>query len=356
MTTALAPPPAAIAALTLDPSREAHEPPEARGLRRDEVRLMVSVGDAEPVHARFDDLGRFLAAGDLLVVNTSATIAAAVDGVRPDGEPVAVHVSGQLPGGLWLVEVRRPVAGTTEPLVVPEPEVVHLAGGGSVVLLAPFADSQRLWFARFDLLTSVAGHLAHHGRPIRYRYVGRDWPLRDYQSVFSAEPGSAEMPSAARPFTPEVVADLVRRGVTFAPLLLHTGVSSLEGREAPYPERYRVPAATARLVNAAHDAGNRVVAVGTTVVRALETVTDEGGTSHPGEGWTEVVVSPERGVRAVDGLVTGWHEPEATHLAMLEAVAGTRPLELAYAAAFTEGYLWHEFGDSHLLVPYRSAR
>jgi S-adenosylmethionine:tRNA ribosyltransferase-isomerase len=222
-----------------------------------------------------------------------------------------------------------------------------------VVLLAPFADSQRLWFARFDLLTSVAGHLAHHGRPIRYRYVGRDWPLRDYQSVFSAEPGSAEMPSAARPFTPEVVADLVRRGVTFAPLLLHTGVSSLEGREAPYPERYRVPAATARLVNAAHDAGNRVVAVGTTVVRALETVTDESATTHPGEGWTEVVVTPERGVRAVDGLVTGWHEPEATHLAMLEAVAGTRPLELAYAAAFEEGYLWHEFGDSHLLVPSR---
>jgi S-adenosylmethionine:tRNA ribosyltransferase-isomerase len=127
-------------------------------------------------------------------------------------------------------------------------------------------------------------------------------------------------------------------------------VSSLEGREAPYPERYRVGEATARQVNLAHEAGRRVVAVGTTVVRALETVTDPSGTTHPGEGWTELVVTPERGVRAVDGLITGWHEPEATHLAMLEAVAGARPLELAYAAAFAEGYLWHEFGDSHLLL------
>jgi S-adenosylmethionine:tRNA ribosyltransferase-isomerase len=349
MTTLTAP--TAVTAFTLDPAREAHEPPEARGLARDGVRLLVSVGDAEPVHARFDDLGRFLDPGDLLVVNTSATVAAALDGVRPSGAPVAVHVSGRLPGGLWLVEVRRPVAGATEPLVVSEPESVRLAGGGAVVLLAPFADSRRLWFARFDVDGTVAEHLERHGRPIRYRYVGRDWPLAAYQSVFSAEPGSAEMPSAARPFTPEVVADLVRRGVTMAPLVLHTGVSSLEGRETPYPERYRVPAPTARLVNAAHEAGSRVVAVGTTVVRALETVTDESGTTHPGEGWTELVVTPERGVWAVDGLLTGWHEPEASHLFMLEAVAGAQPLELAYRAAFEAGYLWHEFGDSHLLLP-----
>jgi S-adenosylmethionine:tRNA ribosyltransferase-isomerase len=164
------------------------------------------------------------------------------------------------------------------------------------------------------------------------------------------------MPSASRPFTERVVTSLVRRGVLFAPLVLHTGVSSLEGSEDPYPERYRVPTLTAALVNAAHERGSRVVAVGTTVVRALETVTDASGTTHPGEGWTELVVSPERGIRAVDGLVTGWHEPEASHLWMLAAVAGRRALELAYQAAFDAHYLWHEFGDSHLLLPYREPR
>ena len=340
-----------VAPFTLDPTREAHQPPEASGRLRDDVRLMVSVGESTPVHTCFRDLGAHLDPGDLVVVNTSATVAAAVDGRLASGEPVAVHVSGQLPGGLWLVEVRQPADGTTVPFVLDGAQSVHFVAGGSVELLSPFADSQRLWFAHFSLPGTVDQLLADHGRAIRYRYVGRDWPLADYQSVFSVEPGSAEMPSAARPFTTEVVTDLVRRGITVAPLLLHTGVSSLEGNETPYPEHYRVSPATARLVNGAHAAGGRVVAIGTTVVRALETVTDSSGTTHPGEGWTEEVITPERGVRAVDGLLTGWHEPEASHLLMLEAVAGRRPLELAYRAAYEEGYLWHEFGDSHLLLP-----
>jgi S-adenosylmethionine:tRNA ribosyltransferase-isomerase len=340
-----------VAPFTLDATREAHQPPEASGRLRDDVRLMVSVGESPPVHGCFRALASFLAPGDLVVVNTSATVAAAVDGRLSSGEPVAVHLSGQLPGGLWLVEARQPADGTTAPLVLDEPQAVHFVAGGSVDLLSPFADSQRLWFAHLDLPVPVDEFLAAHGRAIRYRYVGRDWPLSDYQSVFSIEPGSAEMPSAARPFTTEVVTDLVRRGITIAPLLLHTGVSSLEGNESPYPERYRVPPSTARLVNGAHAAGGRVVAIGTTVVRALETVTDGSGTTHPGEAWTEEVITPERGVRAVDGLLTGWHEPEASHLLMLEAVAGRRPLELAYRAAYDEGYLWHEFGDSHLLLP-----
>lgn len=340
-----------VAPFELDPGREAHEPPEAQGRRRDDVRLMVSVGEAPPVHAHFPQLADFLDPGDLVVVNTSATVAAALDGRSNTGAAVALHVSGELPGGLWLVEVRRPVDGTTEPMVVAEPQAIALADGGAVHLLAPFADSPRLWFARFELAGTVARHLEAHGRPVRYRYVGRDWPLDTYQSVFSTEPGSAEMPSAARPFTTEGVTGLVRRGVTVAPLLLHTGVSSLEGNETPYPEQYRVPPATARLVNGTHAAGGRVVAIGTTVVRALETVTDPSGTTHPGEGWTEEVITPERGVRAVDGLLTGWHEPEASHLLMLEAVAGRPALELAYRAAYDDGYLWHEFGDSHLLLP-----
>jgi S-adenosylmethionine:tRNA ribosyltransferase-isomerase len=357
----------------LDDRHVAHEPPEGRGLRRDQVRLLVSHGAADPVHTRFAALPDHLRQGDLLVVNTSATVPAALDGLL-DTEPVVVHVSTELPAGVWLVEVRRPTSHATEPLVVGRPTTVHLLGGGAVALLRPFPGSRRLWLAAFDLEpgasgaadsgvsapaggpSDVAGLLARHGHPIRYRYVSQEWPIEAYQTVFGREPGSAEMPSAGRPFSTEVVADLVRRGVGTAPLVLHTGVSSLEGGEAPYPERYRVPRMTAALVNATHDAGGRVVAVGTTVVRALETVTDERGVTHPGAGWTDTVVTPERPVRSVDGLVTGWHEPEASHLLMLEAVAGRDVLVRAYRAARAEGYLWHEFGDSHLILAERSER
>ena len=165
------------------------------------------------------------------------------------------------------------------------------------------------------------------------------------------EPGSAEMPSAGRPFTPEVITRLVAKGVGVTPIVLHTGVASLEADELPYPEHARVAPSTAARVNATHAAGGRVVAVGTTVVRALESAVDDGGTVHPFDGWTDLVITPERGVRAVDGLLTGWHEPEASHLLMLEAVAGRELLERSYAASLAEGYQWHEFGDVHLILP-----
>jgi S-adenosylmethionine:tRNA ribosyltransferase-isomerase len=177
------------------------------------------------------------------------------------------------------------------------------------------------------------------------------WPISMYQNVYANEPGSAEMPSAGRPFTPEVITRLVAKGVNVAPLVLHTGVSSLESHEAPYAEHYRVDAHTAHLVNDTHRQGRRVIAIGTTVVRAIETVADERGHVHPGEGWTETVITPDRGVNAVDGLLTGWHEPEASHLDMLEAIAGRDLIELSYDAALAEGYLWHEFGDVHLILP-----
>jgi len=194
----------------------------------------------------------------------------------------------------------------------------------------------------------VLNYLAEHGRPIRYGYVAREWPLAAYQNVYALEPGSAEMASAGRPFTAELITRLVASGVQVAPITLHTGVSSPERGEPPYPERYRVPESTARLVNAA---SGRVIAVGTTVVRALETVVAPDGTVRAGAGWTRLVVGPERGLRAIDGLITGWHEPEASHLELLRAAAGDELLDRAYRAALAEGYLWHEFGDSHLVLP-----
>jgi S-adenosylmethionine:tRNA ribosyltransferase-isomerase len=339
----------------LPPELEATEPPELTLGRRDAVRLMVSLGDEPPVHATADRLAEFLEPGDLVVVNTSATVPAALDATGADGESVVVHVSSELPTSLWLVEVRRPRPdGTTVPH---EGDVagatLTLAGGGRVRVLGRMPGSVRLWVCELDLDRPLVEYLARFGRAIRYHYVPDPWPIDAYRNAYADEPGSAEMPSAGRPVTSEVITSLVSHGISVSPLVLHTGVASLESHEAPYPERYRVSPVTARRVNETHAAGRRVVAIGTTVVRALETVTDADGLTHPGEGWTELVVTPARGVRAVDGLLTGWHEPEATHLLMLEAVAGRPALELAYTAALAEGYRWHEFGDSHLLLPDR---
>ncbi len=359
-TTAPAPAPLEGVAPTTAPLRfhlphelEATEPPELTLGRRDAVRLMASVGDRPPVHATAADLASFLDPGDLVVVNTSATIPAAVDASTPDGEYVVVHLSTELPTGLWLVELRRPVDGAA---TVPHDRDVtgttlRLPGRATITPWGRMPGSKRLWVASLDLPEAVVDYLDHWGRPIRYRYVPATWPIDAYRNSYAGEPGSAEMPSAGRPVTAEVITSLVTRGVGVSPLVLHTGVASLEGHERPYPERYSVPVATARRINETHRAGGRVVAIGTTVVRALETVTDEDGTTHPGEGWTELVVTPASGVRAVDGLLTGWHEPEASHLEMLEAVAGRPVLEVAYEEALRQGYRWHEFGDSHLLLP-----
>lgn len=333
--------------------REATEPPEARGITRDAVRMLVAYRhDLHLVHAHAHDLPQFLDAGDLVVVNTSGTLAAAIDALGEDGTPLVVHLSQRLPADLWLVELRRPNGRATEPWFDEPPgRTLRLVGGGCVHLATRFESSQRLWVATLELGEPVLTFLAVHGRPIRYSYVSRDWPLDVYQNVYAREPGSAEMPSAGRPFTPELVTRLVAKGVGVTPLVLHTGVSSLEANEHPYPEWYRVPPTTAQRVNATRADGGRVVAIGTTVVRALETVTDSRRVARAGEGWTDVVVTPERGAYAVDGLLTGWHEPEASHLQMLEAVAGKDVLDVAYAAASANGYLWHEFGDVNLLLP-----
>ena len=349
---------------TLPPELEATEPPEARGLARDGVRLLVSRGTPPQMsHHRFANIAETgaLAPGDLLVINTSGTLNAALDGVRSDGSALEVHLSTHLPGDIWTLEPRLPGPKGTLPFRDGHAgETITLPAGGTATLLAPYAMDRaalspesgvRLWLATLALPSPLEPYLARHGFPIRYGYVPRRWPAKYYQTVYATEMGSAEMPSAGRAFTPEVMTRLIARGVQIAPLLLHTGVSSLEDHEPPYEEYYRVPLATARAVNATHAAGRRVVAVGTTVVRALETATDEEGVAHPGEGWTPLVITAERGVRAVQGLLTGLHEPRASHLWMLEAIAGRAHIRAAYTEALRQRYLWHEFGDLHLLLP-----
>jgi S-adenosylmethionine:tRNA ribosyltransferase-isomerase len=342
---------AARPVLALPAGVEAHEPPEALGLRRDDVRLLVSDGDRQPEHARFSELPRFLAPGDLVVVNTSATLPAAVVAHTPGGIPLRVHISTRLPADLWLVEAREPAGVASSPFTGDlRGSTLSLPEGGAVDVLQRYPGSMRLWLAALRLPVDLATYLSHWGQPIRYPYVTGEWPIDMYQTVYATEAGSAEMPSAGRPFTAEVITALVARGIGIAPLVLHTGVSSLESDERPYPERFTVPAHTARRVNETRGAGRRVIAIGTTTVRALESVVDASGTVHPGSGWTDVVVTPERGASAVDGLLTGFHDPTASHLQMLEAIAGRSALEIAYTAAREHGYRWHEFGDSHLIL------
>jgi S-adenosylmethionine:tRNA ribosyltransferase-isomerase len=329
---------------------EAREPPEARGLARDGVRLLVSEGATGRVsHHRFTDLPGLLRAGDLLVVNTSATMPAAVSVA---GAGLAVHFSTERPFGRWLVELRKVAGKATEPYADGTPgQRYELFGGGSVTLRRPYS-SGRLWESDVDTLgRGVPAYLAAFGAPIRYSYVTARWPLSYYQTVFATTPGSAEMPSASRPFTDRLVTALVSAGVQFAPVLLHTGVASPEAHERPYPERFAVSESSAHLVNAARAEGRRVIAIGTTAVRAIESAASPQGTVSAASGWTDLIVTPERGVRVVDGLLTGFHEPRASHLDMLAAIAGRDLLDRTYAEAVDAGYLWHEFGDVNLILP-----
>ena len=329
---------------------------------------MVSrLGDDSIEHAHFYDFPRFLEPGDLVVANTSATLNAALPAWREDAgggrsDPILVHLSTPLPGGgpnRWVVELRRITNEGTAPLLTATAgERVQMpAGAGAVLIEAYRVNSEdergapvRLWVAELACPGGVVAYAARHGSPIRYKYVPQRWPLSYYQTVFATEPGSAEMPSAGRGFTGAIVERLKSKGVDVVPLVLHTGVGSLEAKESPYPERYRVPDGTTAMVNRARAAGGRVVAVGTTVVRALETVASADGVAHPGEGWTDLVISPERGLYAVDAMVTGLHEPRSSHLGMLEALAGRHHLDVAYQSAIEQGYLWHEFGDLHLIL------
>jgi S-adenosylmethionine:tRNA ribosyltransferase-isomerase len=399
---------------------EASAPPEARGLARDQVRLLVSHREKDGVvHARFADLPRFLRPGDLLVVNDSATLPAALRARRALGDEVAMHLSTPLPGGAWAGggapdgrpfgrlplgrlrtrpersegagRIGSPATDHGRPLprdawkgdeaesadsgyaalAAPAPlayhlwlveprraqvtagEVLELPGGARATVLAPHAPhagAPRLWLARLEVPERLIDYLHRWGKPIAYPYVRGEWPLAAYQTMFAREPGSAEMPSAGRAFTPRVVDALRRRGVRLARLTLHTGVASAERDEPPYAEFYRVPVETAAAVRQARAAGGRVIAVGTTVVRALESAAGAGGRVAAASGWTDLVITPERGVRAVDGLLTGFHEPRATHLAMLEAIAGQTHVRMAYRAALDGRYLWHEFGDLHLIL------
>lgn len=342
--------------------RFAAEPAEQRGLRRDHVRLLVADGATGAIsHTRFDRLSEHLQPGDLIVVNNSQTIAAEFD-ARMDGNwPVVVHIATQLDDGHWVIELRT-APDASRPILTAQPGQQLSADGESSVEIeliepyqvsgrpSPTGDGTRLWRAGITTTEPFEQWLAGHGRPIEYGYLSRHWPLPDYQTVFGTRPGSAEMPSAGRPFSHELVTALISSGVLFTPITLHTGVSSQEAGEGPQPERFEVPATTARLVNDVRRAGGRVIAVGTTVTRALESAADAEGFVFASRGWTEHVVGPDQPARVVTGLITGLHNPDASHLLLVEAVAGAELSQRAYDEAVAGPYLWHEFGDACLIL------
>jgi S-adenosylmethionine:tRNA ribosyltransferase-isomerase len=340
------------ASFTPPPGSEATAPAERRGVARDGVRLLVAT-DCGITHHRFSDLPEVLRPGDLIVVNTSATMPAALRVWRERDHDALVHVAGAADDGSWIIEPRRSDNGGPAG-DVGVGETIALAGGTRLTVVDSYPRAglvqSRLWRAAPDRPIDLAAHLSDHGLPIRYGGVER-WPLDDLQNVYSDEPGSAEMPSAGRPLTEHVLTRLVVRGVRLAPLVLHTGVSSPEKHEPPSPERFAVPGPTAALVNATKAEGGRVIAVGTTVVRALETVAGANGSVAAGVGWTEHVVGPTSPTRVVDGVISGLHEPDASHLLLLEEVAGRDLVQRAYDEAVRQRYLWHEFGDSMLFLP-----
>ncbi|WP_353507925.1 S-adenosylmethionine:tRNA ribosyltransferase-isomerase [Intrasporangium sp.] len=354
----------------------ADAPPEAKGVSRDAVRLLVASeqhGAVTVEHTMFRALGRHLRPGDVLVVNNSATIAAEADGRLATRGPVVVHVGAQLDDGSWVVELRtapdaahplldaavgdeidlggRHRRATRATRVTQSPPTLRLVAPHAEEGSSPSGSGNRLWRAVESAGGGLTDHLASHGRPIAYGYLRARFPLTAYQTVFGTIPGSAEMASAARPFTTHLVTSLVSAGIVIVPVTLHTGLSSQEAGEAPQPERFAVSGSTAAVVNAARAAGGRIVAVGTTATRALESAADETGVVQAAGGWTDVVISSDRPVRVVGGLVTGWHNADASHLLLVEAVAGPTLTQAAYDAALARRYAWHEFGDSALLLP-----
>jgi S-adenosylmethionine:tRNA ribosyltransferase-isomerase len=336
----------------LPPDLEAHGPPEHRGLRRDHVRLMVLPRFRGPaVHARFDALGDFLRPGDLLVVNDSRTLPALLRGRDESGAQVEVRLANRRAEDTWdalLLDGRRHVGRAGMQLDFGE--------GFSGQVLGPNPELPFLWLVRFDRCCAELLHQIYRlGSPVRYDYVPADLPLDLYQTVYAGQPGSVEMPSAGRAFSWELLFKLRRQGIEFAPLSLHTGLSSardeaLDASHPVYAEEYEIPASTAEAVGQARQRGSRVVAVGTSVVRALETAARAGGPPGPRRGWTRLHVDASHRLLAVDGLLTGLHEPEASHLDLLSAFVDPARLQAAYQEAIRRRYLWHEFGDMNLII------
>jgi len=342
---------------TLPPELQAKEPPERRGVARDHVRLMVIDREmGRVIHTRFDQIGQFFRGGDLLVFNTSRTLPASLKGCGGQGDPcLEVRLAEHLPDDSWLALL---LCQKGDPFSCGLRSAMEITFGDGLTGTVEDCDARipRLWRMRFSKSgAELVDSIYRLGRPIRYEYVSAPWDLDHYQTVYAQQPGSAEMPSAGRAFTWRLLFALQRQGVETAYILLHTGLSSyiddkLDAQHPASEEEYLVAESAAKKINGARERGARVIAVGTTVVRALESVADESGKIHAGHGYTQLRITAEHRLRAVDGLLTGLHEPEASHLDLLTAFLPGDEIQRAYEDAVRQKYLWHEFGDLNLIL------
>lgn len=331
------------------------KPTEDRNLARDEVRLLVTKGPDEAEHVEFSNLDSYLKRGDVLVINTSATRPSAFFISLPEERKGVLHLSTRLNAREWLIEIRE-IKGTktirwnegTEKMTFSLPE------DSFIRLKKKFYKDHRsldLWIAEFNTTHQPETLMTNHGRPIKYDKLDENYPLEYYQTLFSFHPGSSEMPSAGRGFTPALIEKLLNKGIVFAPILLHTGISSLEDDETPYPEYMEVSPLSALMINHAKDHGHRIVAIGTTAVRAIESAVNHVGKVRSYQGNTSLFIEENYDMKVVDGLLTGFHEPRASHLHMLQSLAGAEHIQYAYETAVAKNYYWHQFGDLHLILP-----
>lgn len=341
---------------TLPSELAAKEPPERRGIARDKVRLMVINRTTDRVeHSRFDNLGEYLRPDDLLVFNTSRTLPAAIDGCELNGSCMQVRLAQHLPDDSWLALLLCQ-EGNPFGCGLRNGMEIDFGQGLSGKVYNQDEHIPRLWKLRFSKSgTELMDLLYRLGHPIRYEYVSAPWDLDYYQTVYAKEPGSAEMPSAGRAFSWKLLFDLKRRGIETAHVVLHTGLSSymddeLDAQHPASEEEYFISQTAAEKINHTHQQGGRVIAVGTTVVRALESVADRTGKVEAGHGYTRLHITSEHQLKTVDGLLTGLHEPSASHLDLLSAFLPAQNIRLAYEDAVQKRYLWHEFGDLNLIV------
>lgn len=331
------------------------EPTERRNMERDEIRLLVTKKQGQTEHTIFKDLPRFLNTGDVLVVNTSATIPAALPVSLPGGAGGRLHISTRLNNRNWLIEIREISGNRTVRWKGGEEGMAFQLRSGAVVTLEQrFYDAGELlhlWMAHFTINQPMQTYLSANALPVQYDNLSQQYPLSYYQTFFSFHPGSAEMPSAGRGFTTGLTDRLLKKGIVLAPIVLHTGVSSLEEKEMPYPEHMEIDPVTASIINSAKSNGKRIIAVGTTAIRAIETAVNEQEKVVPYRGQTKLFIDKDHTLKVANGLLTGFHEPHASHLNILQAVAGFEHINSAYKAALKAGYYWHQFGDLHLILP-----
>lgn len=327
---------------TLPHELHAAFPPERRGVRRDHVRMMtIDRKSGKVIHDSFNHLADYVKPGDMIVLNNSRTIPAALRATIHSQE-IEVRLARCLSETSWeaLVLLDNVEIG----------DCLRFSDELSAVVIDRKRDSPLL-VLRFSISgLSLFQHVYSLGEPIRYEYIEESWDLHYYQNVYGTVPGSVELASAGRAFSWEMLLDLQKRGIQLSYLQLHTGLSYLNDNDQLSPkeniERYDIPQETMAAVLKTKASGGKVIAVGTTVVRALESAVSTGISS----GETALYIDAAFPLEIVDGIITGFHEPEASHLDMLTAFISPEILFDAYGEAIREKYLWHEFGDINFII------